>query len=588
MEKSKSNRYKAITWIIFLLILLTVFLTPSENHSSAAILSSKIGVSNDYPKEKTEKLIQADSVPVSLIPQRIDLVAVRGDEPYDIAISPDGSRAYVPARNTDNLFVIDLSNNQIVAVIDLYPQANHPLGPAPEKVALTPDGKYLLITNSNDESVTILNTQTLTVRKTLRFNGHPEHLAVSPNGSFAYVSINEPGFIIKVIDVNHAVLSTSIAEVGYATMPAAVGFAPTGNRAYLAMGSGSVLVINTSNHTVIDTIDGLSGEAIGTDMVINSTGSKGFVSSLEDDLVLALDLVNRQVLSTFNVENPEGLGLNASGDRLYVGTFGYAGEADYNLEMLNANSGARIVGITFDHPAPYGRLGSDIQGLAITPDGETLYAPSIDADGIFVLDPSTLEPYGMIPTQAFARFMPLRAVLSSDGGTLYVGGGIEKPTTISVIDTSTLDVDEMRDNRTGVCSASSYGLALSTANDKLYALSSDCNQLLIFDTSTKSLRNVVNVGTPGASLSHVAVHPGRNRIYVLDLTGNLYVINSSSLAVIKSVSTNVESAWTIKFNSIGTRAYMTGEYGYAVINTSDASNPVVIKQENSLTYTFIV
>ena len=100
--------------------------------------------------------------------------------------------------------------------------------------------------------------------------------------------------------------------------------------------------------------------AAGADLIVNADGTTGYVSARADDAVLVLDLLNgRAVRDTFVVDNPEGLAPSADETYLYVGTLGCAGEPAYDLEMLDAQSGARVVGVDFVHPAPYGRVGSD-------------------------------------------------------------------------------------------------------------------------------------------------------------------------------------------------------------------------------------
>jgi DNA-binding beta-propeller fold protein YncE len=106
-----------------------------------------------------------------------------------------------PLRNTDNLLVVDLTTNQVIDIIDLYPEAEHPLGPAPQRVALTTDGTRLLIINSNDESITLFDTTTLTPIKTFRLNHWLGGVAVAPDGSVAYVSVNADDELIWVIDI---------------------------------------------------------------------------------------------------------------------------------------------------------------------------------------------------------------------------------------------------------------------------------------------------------------------------------------------------------------------------------------------------
>lgn len=524
---------------------------------------------------------QADPAPVPLIPQQFDLVAVRGDEPHDIAISADGRRAYTPLRNTDNLLVVDLPTNQVIDIVDLYPEAEHPLGPAPQRVALTADGNRLLIINGNDESITLFDTTTLTAIETWRFNHWLGGVAVAPDGSVAYVSVNAEDELIWVIDIAAAEVSTSIPHVPYVGSPGPVAFAPDGKQAYVAistMVTGTLLILDPATHTVSDTIPIPGGGNIGNDLIISQDGTAAYVSERNAGKVFAVDLVNHTATRTWDIVQAEGLTLNADGSRLYVGAFGWAGESGYDLWMYDTGTGDFLGGVKFVHPAPYGRAGSDIQGLGLTPDGSRLYAASVDADGIFVIDPETLEPEGMIPTQAIASFLPLRAVISPDGDYLYVAGGTEEPATVSVVDTAALQVAyELRDDRVGVCRSNSSGLALSADGSILYLLSSNCNELLVFDTTSYTLVDALNVGVLGHPLIDVGVSLDGNSVYVLDSAGNVHVVNPMSLAVTETLTTGVKYAWTLKLSPEGARGYVTGAYGYAVL---DLASPAVVKQED--------
>ena len=310
-----------------LLIALASILSRVDDRSFAAVPQMMVDANNPTPLRSEEETqgMRADPAPVPVIPQSFDLVAVRGDEPHDIVISADGRRAYAPLRNTDNLLVIDLTTNQVIEIVDLYPEAQHPLGPAPQRVALTPDGTRLLIINANDESVTVLDTTTLTATRTLRFNDWLGGVAVSPDGSVAYVSVNADDAVIKVIDVATAEVLTSVPPFPSTGGPGPVAFAPDGNRAYVAMATGSVLILDPTTHTVSDTIPIPGGENIGMDIVISQDGTVAYVSERNAGKVFVIDLVNRVATDTFDIVQAEGLALNADGSRLYVGTFGWIG-----------------------------------------------------------------------------------------------------------------------------------------------------------------------------------------------------------------------------------------------------------------------
>jgi len=583
MERTGNAKLQTLPWIVLLLIALASLPAPVQDRAFAAESQPTVAAPPTAPlQSRTEaQHVQEGPAPVPVIPQKFDLVAMRGDEPHDLVISADGRRAYAPLRNTDNLLVIDVPTNQVIDIVDLYPEAEHPLGPAPQRVALTPDGSRLLILNSNDESVTLFDTTTLSTIKTLRFNHWLGGVAVAPDGSMGYVSLNKDDVLIKVIDIASAEVLTSISQVPHIGSPGPIAFAPDGEQAYVAlstMSTGSLLILDPATHTVSDTIPIPGGGNIGDDLVVSQDGTAAYISERNAGKVFAIDLVNHTVPRTWDIVQAEGLALNAGGSRLYVGTFGWTGESNYNLWMYDTETGSFLKGVNFVHPAPYGRVSADIQGLGLTPDGSRLYASSVDADGVFVVDPETLEPQGMIPTQAIASFLPLRAVLSPDGATLYVAGGSEEPVTISVIDTANLKVAyELRDDRIGACQGDCSGLALSPDGSALYVVSSNCNELLVFDTASRTLLAAPDVGTLGAPLTHVAVSPVGNPVYVLDSVGDVHLVDPTGLAMTEILTTGVESAWTLKLAPGGARGYIAGGYGYAVL---DLTTPAVVKQED--------
>ncbi|MFE1786891.1 YncE family protein [Streptomyces sp. NPDC059525] len=60
-----------------------------------------------------------------------------GWHPKDVAVSPDGRRAYVTSEGSDSLSVIDTSTNKMTDTIYVH---------QPTRIALTPDGRHAWIT----------------------------------------------------------------------------------------------------------------------------------------------------------------------------------------------------------------------------------------------------------------------------------------------------------------------------------------------------------------------------------------------------------------------------------------------------------
>jgi YVTN family beta-propeller protein len=98
-----------------------------------------------------------------------------GREPFAIAITPDGSRAYVTNFEDNNVSVINTATNQ--------PVGNPiPVGEAPEGIAITPDGSRAYVTNRGDKSVSVINTATnQPLGSAISVNNQPAGIAIVPD-----------------------------------------------------------------------------------------------------------------------------------------------------------------------------------------------------------------------------------------------------------------------------------------------------------------------------------------------------------------------------------------------------------------------
>jgi YVTN family beta-propeller protein len=131
----------------------------------------------------------------------IETISV-GIFPRDVAITPDGSRAYVPD-GVGAVWVIETATNTIVAGIE-------GLSP-PERVAITPDGTRAYVTQFTTDNVAVIDTATNAVVATIglgRFS-LPEGVEITPDGSRVYVTSFLSSGPLWVIDsVSNSVIAT--------------------------------------------------------------------------------------------------------------------------------------------------------------------------------------------------------------------------------------------------------------------------------------------------------------------------------------------------------------------------------------------
>jgi DNA-binding beta-propeller fold protein YncE len=132
-----------------------------------------------------------------------------------IAIAPDGQRAYAVGPEASVVHVFDLDRRVVVATVRAGDRAHG--------IAVTPDGREVWTSNRSG-SVTIIATDTLAV-ETIDLGGYANHVAFSRDGALAFVSRDTD---VAVLDVASRRLIRAI-EVGRGPheftgeVPAAVG-----------------------------------------------------------------------------------------------------------------------------------------------------------------------------------------------------------------------------------------------------------------------------------------------------------------------------------------------------------------------------
>jgi YVTN family beta-propeller protein/VCBS repeat-containing protein len=194
-----------------------------------------------------------------------------------VAVSPNGSRAYVTLNGrSGSVSVIDTATNTVIRTI--------PVGEGPRGLTVSPNGSRAYVTNSVSGSLSVIDTATNTVIKTIGVGDLPGGVAVSPNGGRAYVT-NAFSDSVSVIDT---ATNTVVKSVGVGDGPQGVAVSPNGSRAYVtnASSSGSVSVIDTATNTVIQTI------AVGdypAGVAVSPNGSRAYVTNLKDGTVSVIN-----------------------------------------------------------------------------------------------------------------------------------------------------------------------------------------------------------------------------------------------------------------------------------------------------------
>jgi YVTN family beta-propeller protein len=189
-----------------------------------------------------------------------------GTYPYTTVISADGSKVYAsnwggkipgPTDFTDGMFpvvvdrrtgipvsgtvsVIDTASNTVTKTIEV---GLHPTG-----MALSPRGDRVYVTNANSDTVSVIDTGTDTVVQTLHvgesgpgrtpiLGSSPNAVTVSPNGRTLYVA-NAAQNAIAVVDTDARGDDAVRGLIPTGWYPTAVALDATGDRLFIASGYG--------------------------------------------------------------------------------------------------------------------------------------------------------------------------------------------------------------------------------------------------------------------------------------------------------------------------------------------------------------
>jgi YVTN family beta-propeller protein/cysteine-rich repeat protein len=174
-----------------------------------------------------------------------------GNGAASVAITPDGAYAYVTNYADHTVSVLATATNTVVATVPIPGCAPWPPTQCANDIAITPNGAFAYVTNLDVNNVSVIDTATNTVVATIPVGIHPDGIAITPDGAFAYVA-NESSATVSVIDLATNSVSATISVVG---MPVFVAVSPDGGAAYVSsFVSNVVSVIDTLTNTVTATV----------------------------------------------------------------------------------------------------------------------------------------------------------------------------------------------------------------------------------------------------------------------------------------------------------------------------------------------
>jgi YVTN family beta-propeller protein len=265
--------------------------------------------------------------------------------------------------------VVNTSTNTVVGAILV--------GQAPGGVAITPDGSYAYVTSSN--RVSVIDTAKNIVRKTIAV-ASPGAVAITPDGSYAYVTCCVP---TTYDDGGVAVISTAkykiVTTIGNIAGANEVAITPDGTKAVVTQGAGpdSVTVISTATNAVVASIP-LQDQTFG--VAITPDSHFAYVTLWHLSLVDIIDLTTYTVVDSVQVGSfPISVSMRPDGAYAYVvDTALFGGSPD--VEVIDTATHSMVATIP---------MGNDPQQLAFIPNTNLAYVTNQLWNAVVVIDIGT-------------------------------------------------------------------------------------------------------------------------------------------------------------------------------------------------------
>lgn len=108
--------------------------------------------------------------------------------PCGMALSPDSSILYVVNANSDLVSVIDTRSDNIIRTLSSKPIEEHPFGSAPNGAVVAPDGKTLYVANGGDNLLTVFDLPEYKLIGLIPTGWYPSAVRISKDGSKLFVA----------------------------------------------------------------------------------------------------------------------------------------------------------------------------------------------------------------------------------------------------------------------------------------------------------------------------------------------------------------------------------------------------------------
>ena len=180
---------------------------------------------------------------VSLADLKIDKVIKVGEVPKYLAVTPDQKYLLVSNWCSYSLTVIDIHTSKVVKSVYL--------GPYPRGIAVSPDSRTAYVAVMGTTNIAVVDLTDFSLSWISGVGSGPRHLCMAGNGKYLYATLNGEGNVAKIDPKTKQVVD----KVYTGSEPRSMAIAPDGKSLFVVnYNSSTMSQVRTSDMKVIDSV----------------------------------------------------------------------------------------------------------------------------------------------------------------------------------------------------------------------------------------------------------------------------------------------------------------------------------------------
>jgi YVTN family beta-propeller protein len=221
-----------------------------------------------------------------------------GNHPAHIVFTNDGKYALVTNNEDNTVSVIEMNSYSVVNTIST--------GKGPHGFRISNDNKYAYIANMGADSVSVINLETMSEEKQIKVGNTPVTTGITTDGKTLVITLNAEN-ALGIVNLE----TDEVSKVEVGKGPAQLYIDSSNQFAYVAnqgtedSPSNSLTIVDINNKTVTATVE--TGK--GSHGVVASSDNKYvYVTNMFEDTISVIDPSTKKVVKTVKVgETPNGI-----------------------------------------------------------------------------------------------------------------------------------------------------------------------------------------------------------------------------------------------------------------------------------------